>query len=328
MTTNDAGLTPLAIAARLQDGPFAAAAAAYRAALDANALKLRHGDAPRWLAAIAALPVVDGARVQLDADAPGAAFDLGADATATLVASLQQLAPWRKGPFRIGPVDIDTEWRSDWKWQRIAAAMSPLAGRRVIDIGGGNGYFAWRCAGHGAAAVLNVDPTLLFYMQYLAIDRYLRCSAVAMLPLTFEALPMTQPFDTALSMGVLYHRRSPLEHLEGIASHLRPGGELVLETLVVDGDASTVLVPDGRYAGMRNVWSLPSVAMLSTWLERSGFSAVRLVDETVTSTDEQRPTAWMTFHSLAHALDPADPTRTIEGHPAPKRAVLIAQREA
>lgn len=322
----DGRLTAGGIAATLAETAFAEQAASYGAALEGAADALRHGNAAGWLAAIDALPSLRDMDVALDADPVGAVFDLDAAATKALAEALRALTPWRKGPFRIGPIDIDTEWRSDWKWQRIADAMSPLQGRRVIDIGGGNGYFAWRSAGRGAAAVLNVDPTVLFYMQYLAINHFLRCPAVAMLPLTFEALPVTRPFDTALSMGVLYHRRSPLEHLERIASHLRRGGELVLETLIVDGDESTLLIPEGRYAGMRNVWFLPSVAMLRIWLARTGFDDIRLIDETVTTTAEQRPTAWMTFHSLAHALDPDDPARTVEGHPAPKRAVLIAQR--
>ncbi|MBR9800034.1 MAG: DUF1698 domain-containing protein, partial [Gammaproteobacteria bacterium] len=41
---------------------------------------------------------------------------------------------------------------------------------------------------------------------------------------------------------------------------------------------------------------------------------------------EQRATDWMTYHSLSDFLDPADPSLTREGHPAPRRAVLIATR--
>ncbi|PMC22346.1 tRNA 5-methoxyuridine(34)/uridine 5-oxyacetic acid(34) synthase CmoB, partial [Klebsiella aerogenes] len=44
-------------------------------------------------------------------------------------------------------------------------------------------------------------------------------------------------------MGVLYHRRSPLDHLWQLKDQLAPGGELVLETLVIEGDENTVLVP-------------------------------------------------------------------------------------
>jgi len=132
-------------------------------------------------------------------------------------------------------------------------------------------------------------------------------------------------FDTLFSMGVLYHRRSPIDHLYALRSLLRSGGELVLETLVVDGNADTVLVPPGRYAKMRNVWFIPSPQALAGWLARCGFKNIRLVDIAVTSFDEQRSSGWMTFDSLPDFLSPDDRTLTIEGLPAPKRAVYIAE---
>ena len=46
----------------------------------------------------------------------------------------------------------------------------------------------------------------------------------------------------------------------------------------------------------------------------------------VTSTDEQRRTDWMINESLSDYLDPDDPALTVEGYPAPKRAVLIARK--
>ena len=129
-------------------------------------------------------------------------------------------------------------------------------------------------------------------------------------------------------MGVLYHRRSPIDHLFQLRDQLRDGGELVLETLIVDGGPNEVLVPGERYAQMRNVWFIPSAAALVGWLEKCGFENVRIVDQSLTTTDEQRRTPWMRNDSLAEFLDPTDPTLTIEGHPAPKRAVLVASRRA
>jgi len=98
-----------------------------------------------------------------------------------------------------------------------------------------------------------------------------------------------------------------------------------LETLIVDGDENTVLTPPGRYARMGNVWCLPSVATLLGWLKKTGFRQAELIDCTATSIDEQRSTEWMTFHSLAQFLDPANPDLTVEGHPAPKRAIITAE---
>lgn len=99
-------------------------------------------------------------------------------------------------------------------------------------------------------------------------------------------------------MGVLYHRRSPIDHLMDLRNRLRSGGELVIETLVIDGELGEVLVPEGRYARMRNVWFLPTCATLMSWMQRCGFKDMRVIDINQTSMQEQRATPWMTFNSL------------------------------
>jgi tRNA (mo5U34)-methyltransferase len=53
---------------------------------------------------------------------------------------------------------------------------------------------------------------------------------------------------------------------------------------------------------------------------------VRIADVSVTSIEEQRRTEWMITESLEQFLDPADHSKTIEGYPAPMRAVLIATK--
>ena len=293
----------------------------------------RHGDWNRWEQALKALPDLGPGEVSCAQGPLVLAPDREPDAAHghALRAALMQLLPWRKGPYRLAGVDIDTEWRSDWKWQRVAPHIEPLAGRLVLDVGCGNGYHCWRMADAGARQVIGIDPTMLFLAQFLAIRRLLKpmepalAQRVELLPVGIEALPgKLRAFDTVFSMGVLYHRRSPIDHLFELRDALRPGGQLVLETLVVDGDEREVLVPAGRYAKMRNVWFIPSTAMLENWLRRTGFSRVTTVDATVTSVQEQRSTEWMTFESLADFLDPADSRFTIEGYPAPKRAILTA----
>ena len=86
---------------------------------------------------------------------------------------------------------------------------------------------------------------------------------------------------------------------------------------MVEGDENTALVPEDRYAQMRNVWFLPSVPALERWLRRAGFVDVRCVDVSVTSVEEQRSTDWMRYQSLPDFLDPQDHGRTVEGLPAP-----------
>lgn len=266
----------------------------------------RHGDFSRWAAAVDALA------------------DAGLD-PAERRSQLLALSPWRKGPFDVGGVHIDAEWRSDLKWARIAERIAPLDGRNVLDVGCGNGYYAAQMKHAGANFVLGIDPTLLYVMQFLAIASLSDCNGIHVLPVRLEELPPApRAFDTTFSMGVLYHQRNPLEHLRQLRETLRPGGQLVLETLFLPGDAAFASTPSERYARMKNVWLLPTVAELRTWLERSAWRDVVVLDESVTTTDEQRSTEWMTFESLAQALDPDDVSRTVEGWPAPQRIVITA----
>lgn len=287
----------------------------------------RYGDLPRWQEALEALPDIAVDRISLDASAVGAATaqPVSDALRAALRSALQGLHPWRKGPFDLFGVYIDTEWRSDWKWDRIAGDIAPLTGRRVLDVGCGSGYHCWRMLGAGAAEVIGIDPTPLFVLQFRAVQHYLRQSGIHVLPLAMQDVPPGLcAFDTVFSMGILYHRRSPLDHLLDLRQCLRRGGELVLETLVIEGGEGATLVPSGRYARMGNVWFLPSPATLLAWLRKLKFQNPRLVDVSVTSVEEQRSTEWMRFQSLSSFLDPGDPSRTLEGYPAPRRAVIIA----
>ncbi|RRQ20127.1 tRNA 5-methoxyuridine(34)/uridine 5-oxyacetic acid(34) synthase CmoB [Thiohalobacter thiocyanaticus] len=326
-TTFNLDLAPLTSA--LQDTPLAAWAEALPQTLALRLAPDSHGDLPAWLAAIDALPHIRARQIDLNAPCIriGAPDEINADTREQIEAALRQLHPWRKGPFDVFGIHIDTEWRSDWKWDRIVRHLAPLAGRRVLDVGSGNGYFALRMIGAGAALVVAIDPMRLFLMQFEALRRFHDTGRACVLPLGIEDFPeRSETFDTVFSMGVLYHRRSPLDHLYQLREALRPGGELVLETLVIPGGTGQVLVPEGRYARMRNVWFIPTVAELERWLARCGLRDIRCVDESPTTLEEQRSTDWMQFESLARSLDPADPTRTVEGYPAPRRAVLIARR--
>lgn len=288
-----------------------------------------HGDLPRWLEALNTLPQIPGAEADLNTSAvtltPPEA--LTTNTQLAVEQGLRGLMPWRKGPFDFFDTYIDTEWRSDWKWERVAPHLADLKGRTILDVGCGSGYHCWRMFGAGAARVIGIDPGLLFLFQFLAVKGYLGNVPVDLLPVRMEDLPdKLELFDTTFSMGVLYHRRSPLDHLLELKGTLRRGGELVLETLVVDGPEGYSLMPEDRYGQMRNVWFLPSCPTLLRWLDRTGFRNARVVDVSDTSTDEQRSTDWMRFNSLKDFLDPDDPAKTIEGYPGPKRATIIAEK--
>ncbi len=288
----------------------------------------RHGNLPKWQRVLKKLESYHSQNVNLqDRVEIGLPGEISEGNTKKLENLLQSFHPWRKGPFDLFGIHIDTEWRSDWKWDRVLPHISSLKNRYVLDVGCGSGYHLWRMRGEGADLAVGIDPSALFLCQFTAVKQLGgNDEHVHFLPLGIQELPPLRAFDTVFSMGVLYHRRSPIHHLYQLKDQLRDGGELVLETLVVDGDENTVLVPDDRYAQMNNVWFLPSPAAMIKWLKKCGFLDVRMVDEAVTTTDEQRKTEWMRNDSLAQYLLPDDPSRTIEGYPAPKRAVFIATR--
>lgn len=300
----------------------------FSSALNA-ALAKPDGNLDNWLDALKDLPD-PGRCIAI----PGMPAVTARAETAPTPAMLQQLEdallrlkPWRKGPFSLCGIEIDSEWRSDLKWSRVAPHLSPLAGRRVLDVGCGNGYYLFRMAEQQPSIAIGIDPSLLFLAQFTAVRTYLRQPDVFLLPIGFEEMPQNmEAFDTVFSMGVFYHRRSPFDFLRSLRMLLRKGGELVLETLIISGNDQQVLVPSDRYARMNNVWFIPSVEAMIHWLEKAGFTNVKAVDICKTTTDEQRATRWMPGESLAECLSQENSDLTIEGLPAPVRAVFIASR--
>ncbi|MDD9883972.1 MAG: DUF1698 domain-containing protein [Gammaproteobacteria bacterium] len=320
----------------------------------------KHGDQAAWRSIVDDLPAIDASSCDFNAPAVriGEANDCDDEARARLRRLLLRLKPWRKGPFDVFGVRIDSEWRADWKWARLADAIGDLRGRRVLDVGCGNGYYLWRMLGGGAALALGIDPGRLFAAQFDALKRYRPDAPAFVLQMTDEQFPVgdgdgagdgdggdgdrgdgagagidsvgdsdgDNGFDTVFSMGVLYHRRDPRAHLRRLLAFARPGGEVVVESLVSDGGADDVLAPPSRYAKMRNVHAIPSAPALEKWLRAAGAADIRLLDITATTPAEQRATEWMTFESLADFLAPGRPHLTIEGHPAPKRAVFLCRR--
>ena len=296
----------------------------------ANAFDVtRHGNLEQWLTVIKNVQELTTRHRLLDTDAVqiGRLDDVSEAGRMQLERQLKALHPWRKGPYNLFGINIDTEWRSDWKWDRLKNHISPLEHRLVLDVGCGNGYHCWRMLGAGAKMVIGIDPLLLNVMQFQIIRKLYGEAPVYVLPLGIEELPYgLKIFDTIFSMGVLYHRRSPIDHLLELRDCLQPGGELVLETLVIDGKLGEVLLPEGRYAKMRNIWFLPSCETLMSWLKRCGFKNIRLIDVTQTSIEEQRSTEWMQFHSFKDFLSAENPQLTAEGLPNPKRAIIIAKK--
>ncbi|WP_423905936.1 tRNA 5-methoxyuridine(34)/uridine 5-oxyacetic acid(34) synthase CmoB [Candidatus Spongiihabitans sp.] len=333
-------IQPETLRRQLRNSPLESMAEAFIHSTISAMNHRRHGDLDKWVNIIDALPEACPSVVELDQAVVkiGRIEDMDADARDQLKQLLLELQPWRKGPFEVFGILVDSEWRSNIKWGRLESVIRPLKDRLILDVGCGNGYYMLRMLGAGARYVLGIEPCQLFIAQYNALqkclskkyeaEKYETGSPSSILPLRCEEIPFDAiedkgiGFDTVFSMGVLYHRKKPMAHLAELARCLKPGGELVMETLIINGDAQDILVPKSTYAKMSNIWCIPSELKLQEMLSETGFKKITTVDITATRIDEQRRTQWMTFESLSDFLDSGDQTKTIEGYPAPLRIVV------
>ena len=238
----------------------------------------------------------------------------------------RRLMPWRKGPFSLFGLEIDAEWRSDLKWARLKPHLE-LKGKKVADVGSGNGYYMFRALAEEPAVVIGFDPAESFYQTFRFIQHFVQEPRLHFEMLGVEHLNwFPEFFDTVICMGVLYHQRDPLEMLRFLHQGLTPGGTVVVETLGVDRPDDWALMPEGRYGKMKNVFYLPSPTCLIKWMAEIGFVDMEVISAARTTVAEQRKTSWMVFESLADFLDPNDQSKTIEGDPAPWRFMVKAKK--
>jgi SAM-dependent methyltransferase len=100
------------------------------------------------------------------------------------------------------------------------------AGRKVLDVGCGNGYVLYQYARHGAEVYgVDITPTAVWVSK----QRF----ELAGLPAQFdvidgERLPYADAtFDIVCSMGVLHHISDPTPLVNEIYRVLKPGGQLI-----------------------------------------------------------------------------------------------------
>jgi len=231
------------------------------------------------------------------------------------------LMPWRKGPFKLFDLFIDTEWQSQMKYNLLRPHFN-LKGKRVADIGCNNGYYLFRMQEDGPAALVGFDPSAVYKTQFDFINHFAKTDIKYEL-LGVEHLPFyEEKFDTIFCLGVLYHRSDPVAMLKQLIKGLDKEGEVILDTFMIDGDDEMALCPQGSYSKIPNIYFVPTIPALKNWCLRAGFSDFEVLETSVTSADEQRKTEWIEGQSLEDFLDPNDPSKTVEGYPAPKRVYV------
>jgi tRNA (mo5U34)-methyltransferase len=291
-----------------------------------DAFNVNNGNIPKWTIALDELKAMPKAEIELNE--PYIRIDQNSADPIVLERAFKRLLPWRKGPFIFNNLKVESEWQGDLKWKRLQKHITQLKNRRVLDVGAGNGYFTLRLAIDGAKKALGIEPFLLFNYQYAAIKSLANNATNTMLlPIRLEEMPKLAIFDSVFSMGVLYHQRDHMLHLSQLKEMMAPNAELILETLVVDGPNGHFLIPEGRYAQMRNVHCLPSIGTLKSWLAQAKFKNIQVIDISKTTPEEQRKSEWIGDNaaSLEDFLDPSDPSLTKEGYPAPTRAIIICK---
>ncbi|WP_456391475.1 tRNA 5-methoxyuridine(34)/uridine 5-oxyacetic acid(34) synthase CmoB [Nitratifractor sp.] len=237
----------------------------------------------------------------------------------------RMLMPWRKGPFRLGRLLIDSEWQSQIKYNLLCPHFD-LRDKMVGDIGCNNGYYLYRMLAQKPAKLVGFDPSALYYSQFRFLERFFG-SGISYELLGVEHLEYyEEPFDTLFCLGVLYHRSDPVSTLKSLKKGLKKGGELFLDTFMIEGEEEICLTPAGRYSKIPNIYFIPTISALKNWCHRAGFGSVEVLAVKSTDRTEQRKTEWIATQSLEDFLDPEDPTRTVEGYPAPKRVYIRAIR--
>jgi tRNA (mo5U34)-methyltransferase len=240
---------------------------------------------------------------------------------------MERLMPWRKGPFRVFDIDIDAEWRSEKKWGRIVPELPDLEGKIIADIGSNNGYYMFRMIPHKPEFVLGLEPYIHHYFTFNTLNSFAGYDNLRTELLGIEHLNLFPIcFDIIFCLGILYHRQSPIDALRDIHSSLKPGGTLIIESQAIAGESSTALFPEKTYAKVPGTWFVPTASCLKNWLSRCGFTDISLFCTHPMNNLEQRRTKWMNFESYEDFIDSTDPSKTVEGYPAPWRVYFKARR--
>lgn len=231
------------------------------------------------------------------------------------------MMPWRKGPFELFGTYIDTEWRSNIKYNLLRKHFN-LKDRRVADIGCNNGYYMFRMLEDKPSLLVGFDPSPLYRTQFDFINHFVKSDIVYEMLGVEHAEFYEEKFDTIFCLGVLYHRSDPVAMLKQLFRSLDKEGEVILDTFYIDGDEEYALCPKDSYSKIPNIYFVPTIKALKHWCLRAGFESFEVLETSKTDAEEQRKTEWIEGQSLEDFLNPNDTSKTVEGYPAPQRVYV------
>ncbi len=279
---------------------------------------------PYW-EAVTALPKVEEVEVKLGDKIEIYPKGLSDEQEEYIYRSAKTVWPWRKGPFQISKTFIDSEWRSYIKYDLLKPHFD-IKDKIVGDIGCNNGYYLFRMMEEKPKRLIGFDPSAIPYCQFKFLDHFIQSD------IKFELLGVEHVeyyehrFDTLFCLGVLYHRPDPIGTLKSLYKGLNFGGELILDTFMIDGEDEVCLTPKKRYSKIPNIYFIPTVNALKNWCYRAGFAKIEILEIAKTEINEQRKTEWINTQSLDDFLDENDDSKTVEGYPAPKRVYIKAKK--
>lgn len=273
--------------------------------------------------AINALKTYDDVEVKLEDKVEVQIKNLSTQDARQIKETAYLMKPWRKGPFQINDLFIDSEWQSQIKYNLLEPHFN-LKDKIVGDIGCNNGYYLFRMLSHKPKKLIGFDPSAIYYSQFQFINHFIKSDIVYELLGVEHVEFYEHKFDTLFCLGVLYHRSDPVAMLKSLFKGLNKGGELILDTFMIDGEGEICLTPKDRYSKIPNIYFVPTVNALKNWCHRAGFATIEVLETMKTGHHEQRKTEWIDTQSLEDFLDPDDDTKTVEGYPAPKRVYIKA----
>jgi len=154
----------------------------------------------------------------------------------------------------------------------ISLGMMPsdLQGKEVLDVGCWSGGDLLILAGLGAD-VMAIEEHPIAAAAATMLCEQLDCNAPIIRDSLYQDKPeWKQRFDMVYCSGVIYHVTDPLLLLRICFAYLKPGGRLVLETKMQEGEEAVC-----GYAGTLEKgwnWYAPTGQSLGRWLVDAGFA--------------------------------------------------------